>query len=184
MTRVDEHERARYWETEFLKLLQRILRYARKLTRGDESAAADLVHDVFVRLLRLCPDPAVVGTPEGYVIRMTRNLWTDTTRRNPGKHEISFEDPSLKANQIPAVSPGIQQILEQKQLFQTFEDACHSPKDRQMYSLFLDGYSIKEIAVILGESPESAKVRWRRLKQRAAYRQKQKERVTTAGGTN
>jgi RNA polymerase sigma factor (sigma-70 family) len=177
MKKIDPQERARFrpfWEAEFIKSFQRILRRARKLTRGDDAAAADLVQDVFVRLIRLCPDPAIVRTPHAYLLRMTFTVWANTTRRKARRNEISFEDPALDMKDIPKIPSSIQQQLERDEQLKQLAEACRSPRDEQMWQLLQDGYSIEEIATILDEPLTSAIVRWRRLKQRIVYQMRHK----------
>jgi RNA polymerase sigma factor (sigma-70 family) len=126
----------------------RVYRLAYRLT-GNRADAEDLTQEVFVRVFRSL-DSYRPGSFEGWLHRITTNLFLDQTRR---KARIRFDslgdEPDTKLARIPASD---QQVLEE--LFDPDVEgalAAMAPDFRVAVVLCdVEGLSYEEIADVLG----------------------------------
>jgi RNA polymerase sigma-70 factor (ECF subfamily) len=83
---------------------------ARKL--GSTAGAADIVHEVYLRVRRL-PSFFTVKNPQAYLLRMVANLTIDHQRRERWLRQRSMADTEL--NEIPASFPFLDAIVFSKE---------------------------------------------------------------------
>jgi len=126
----------------------RVYRLAYRLT-GNRADAEDLTQEVFVRVFRSL-DSYRPGTFEGWLHRITTNLYLDQTRRRARiRFDSLGEEPDIKLHPIPAP--------DQQVLADTFDSdveaalAEMAPAFRVAVVLCdIEGLSYEEIADVLG----------------------------------
>lgn len=137
------------WEELVAQHSSRVFALAYRLT-GNRADAEDLTQEVFVRVFRSL-HTYTPGTMEGWLHRITTNLFLDQARR---KQRIRFDNLSEEAERrlvSPAPGPG------QEHLDQVFEADIESalaslaPEFRAVVVLCdIEGLSYDEIAGVLG----------------------------------
>lgn len=126
-----------------------VYNFALRLT-GDPDDAADLAQDVFVRVYRNLHryEP---GTFEGWLYRITKNLFLDRVRR---QRRLRIEPLSTDASQDPpSAEPGPADLVERHTLEARIEDALRDlPPDFRLAVILCDvqGLSYEEIAAATG----------------------------------
>ncbi|MBO3129692.1 RNA polymerase sigma factor SigE [Dermatophilus congolensis] len=127
----------------------RVYRLAYRLT-GNPHDAEDLTHDTFVRVFRYL-DSYRPGTFEGWLHRITTNLFLDRMRR---KQRIRFDALSEEsAARLPAHGGGPEQAWDQHHFDDDVQRALESlaPDFRAAVVLCdIEGLSYEEIADVLG----------------------------------
>jgi RNA polymerase sigma-70 factor (ECF subfamily) len=126
-----------------------IYSFAYRLT-GDEDEAADLTQDVFVRVYRNL-DRYEPGTFDGWLYRITKNLFLDTLRR---RRRFRMEPlPETEAQQPPSAELGPADIVERRTLEARLEDGLRGLPDEFRLAVLLcdvEGLSYEEIAAVTG----------------------------------
>lgn len=128
---------------------RKIYSIAYRLT-GDPDEAKDLTQDVFVRVYRNL-DKYEPGTFEGWLYRVTKNLFLDKVRKR--KRAIIEPLPDEEWKQTPEPAPGPQDRLEQGLLRGDIEVALRSlPPDFRTAVVLCDvqGLSYEEISEATG----------------------------------
>ena len=127
----------------------RVYRLAYRLT-GNPHDAEDLTQDVFVRVFRSLSS-YTPGTFEGWLHRITTNLFLDRVRR---KQRIRFDGLSDDAaERLPGREPGPAQIYDERHLDDDIQAALKglAPEYRAAVILCdIEGLSYEEIADTLG----------------------------------
>ena len=124
-------------------------RYALRLT-GNVHDAEDLAQDVFVRVLRSLPgfDPDL-GSMEGWLSRITVNLFRDKVRRDRVRRPRS----SYGAAEPACSRPGPDELALAHHLDPDLEAALRSLTPAMLHTVLLgdvDGLSHREIAAMTG----------------------------------
>jgi len=127
----------------------RVYRLAYRLT-GNSHDAEDLTQDVFVRVFRSLSTYSP-GTFEGWLHRITTNLFLDRTRR---KAKIRFDAlADTSTDRFPSREPAAERAVHD-QLFDADVEsalACLSPEFRAAVVLCdIEGLSYEEVASTLG----------------------------------
>ncbi|HIT74579.1 MAG TPA: RNA polymerase sigma factor SigE [Candidatus Avipropionibacterium avicola] len=137
------------WEQVVTQHSARVYRLALRLT-GNPHDAEDLTQDVFVRVFRSL-DRYRPGTFEGWLHRITTNLFLDGARR---KQRIRFDLMADDVDErVPARDPGPSQVLLDQDLDHDVAQALAalSPEFRAAVVLCdIEGLSYEEIADVLG----------------------------------
>lgn len=137
------------WEEIVTEHSARVYRLAYRLT-GNQHDAEDLTHDVFVRVFRSLTSYQP-GTFEGWLHRITTNLFLDRMRR---KQRIRFDAlADDAAARLPGRLPGPEQQFEESRFDDDIQAALDalSPEFRAAVVLCdIEGYSYEEIAATLG----------------------------------
>ncbi len=127
----------------------RVYRLAYRLT-GNQHDAEDLTQEVFVRVFRSLSQ-YTPGTFEGWLHRITTNLFLDQVRR---KARIRFEGlPEDAADRIPSREVGPAQLLDDRSYDADVQAALDAlPADFRVAVVLCDieGLSYEEIADLLG----------------------------------
>ncbi|MGB7447700.1 MAG: RNA polymerase sigma factor SigE [Ornithinimicrobium sp.] len=127
----------------------RVYRLAYRLT-GNQHDAEDLTHDVFIRVFRSL-DSYRPGTFEGWLHRITTNLFLDRARR---KQRIRFDALSEEfAARLPSRMSGPEEAFDNGHLDGDIQQALDSlaPTFRAAVVLCdIEGYSYEEVAQTLG----------------------------------
>jgi RNA polymerase sigma factor (sigma-70 family) len=127
----------------------RVYRLAYRLT-GNPHDAEDLTQEVFVRVFRSLSS-YTPGTFEGWLHRITTNLFLDSARR---KQRIHFEGLADEmAHQLPGSEPTPAQAFDDTHLDDDVQAALKAlpPEYRAAVVLCdIEGFSYEEIAVTLG----------------------------------
>jgi RNA polymerase sigma-70 factor (ECF subfamily) len=129
--------------------LARVYRLAYRLT-GNPHNAEDLTQEVFVRVFRSLAN-YTPGTFEGWLHRITTNLFLDSARR---KQRIRFEGLSHDvAGRLPGGDPSPAQAFDERHLDGDIQAALRdlAPEYRAAVVLCdIEGLSYEEIAATLG----------------------------------
>jgi RNA polymerase sigma-70 factor (ECF subfamily) len=127
----------------------RVYRLAYRLT-GNRHDAEDLTQDVFVRVFRSLSS-YTPGTFEGWLHRITTNLFLDQVRR---KQRIRFDGlADDAAERLPGREPGPDQVYDDRHFDDDVQRALDSlPPDFRAAVVLCDieGLSYEEIAATLG----------------------------------
>lgn len=127
----------------------RVYRLAYRLT-GNKHDAEDLTQEVFIRVFRSL-DSYQPGTFEGWLHRITTNLFLDQVRR---KQRVRFDAlPDDSAERLRSPHPGPERAFEFTHLDYDIQDALDklSPDFRAAVVLCdIEGLSYEEIADTLG----------------------------------
>jgi RNA polymerase sigma-70 factor, ECF subfamily len=126
----------------------RVYRLAYRLT-GNKADAEDLTQDVFVRVFRSL-DKYQPGTFEGWLHRITTNLFLDRVRRNT---RIRFEPLPDDPARVVAPTPSPAQVLDDL----TFDDDVQAALDSLPVTFRtavvlcdIEGLTYEEVAATLG----------------------------------
>jgi RNA polymerase sigma-70 factor (ECF subfamily) len=137
------------WDEIVERHSDRVYRLARRLT-GDRHDAEDLTQEVFVRVFRSL-DSYTPGTFEGWLHRITTNLFLDQARR---KQRIRFDALSdERASTLRSSSPAPDAAVSDRMFDDDVELALSTlPPDFRAAVVLCDveGLSYDEIADILG----------------------------------
>ncbi len=136
------------WEEIVLTHSSRVYRLAYRLT-GNAVDAEDLTQDVFVRVFRSLSS-YTPGTFEGWLHRITTNLFLDQVRR---KARIRFDALPDDAERIRSGEPGPAQVYDDTHFDHDVQAALDAlpPEFRAAVVLCdLEGLSYEEIAATLG----------------------------------
>ena len=127
----------------------RVYRLAYRLT-GNKHDAEDLTQDVFVRVFRSL-STYTPGTFEGWLHRITTNLFLDQARR---KQRIRFDAlADDAAERLPGREPGPAQVYDERHFDDDVQRALDAlPPDFRAAVVLCDieGLSYEEIAATLG----------------------------------
>jgi RNA polymerase sigma-70 factor (ECF subfamily) len=126
----------------------RVYRLAYRLT-GNRHDAEDLTQEVFVRVFRSLSS-YTPGTFEGWLHRITTNLFLDMVRR---KARIRFDALPDDAERLPGKDPGPAQIYDDTHFDDDVQAALDAlPPDFRAAVVLcdLEGLSYEEIAATLG----------------------------------
>lgn len=126
----------------------RVYRLAYRLT-GNQHDAEDLTQETFVRVFRSLSQ-YTPGTFEGWLHRITTNLFLDQVRR---KARVRFEPLPDDAERVPGDSPEPGRVLDEK-LFdadvQAALDALPAEFRAAVVLCDIEGFSYDEISATLG----------------------------------
>lgn len=136
------------WEQVVSEHSARVYRLAYRLT-GDPHDAEDLTHDVFVRVFRSL-DGFTPGTFEGWLHRITTNLFLDRARR---RQRIRFDalTDELSAR-LHTHTPSPDQVFDQRHLDADVQRALDAlpPQFRAAVVLCdIEGLTYEEVASVL-----------------------------------
>jgi RNA polymerase sigma factor (sigma-70 family) len=126
----------------------RVYRLAYRLT-GNQHDAEDLTQEVFVRVFRSLAS-YTPGTFEGWLHRITTNLFLDMVRR---KARIRFDALPDDAERLPSGGPGPAQVYDDTHFDHDVQAALDAlPPDFRAAVVLcdLEGLSYEEIAATLG----------------------------------
>ena len=137
------------WEQVVREHSARVYRLAYRLT-GNQHDAEDLTQEVFVRVFRSLSS-YTPGTFEGWLHRITTNLFLDMVRR---RARIRFEGIAEDAHErLPGREPSPQQLVDDRSLDGDVQTALDDlPPDFRAAVVLCDieGLSYEEIADTLG----------------------------------
>jgi len=136
------------WEEVVRAHSARVYRLAYRLT-GNKHDAEDLTQEVFVRVFRSLSS-YTPGTFEGWLHRITTNLFLDMARR---RQRIRFEGLGDESTQRLPSGPTPAQAFDDRHLDSDIQDALEAlaPEYRAAVVLCdIEGLSYEEIAVTLG----------------------------------
>jgi RNA polymerase sigma factor (sigma-70 family) len=137
------------WDEVVRQHSARVYRLAYRLT-GNPHDAEDLTHDVFVRVFRSL-DSYRPGTFEGWLHRITTNLFLDKARR---RQRIRFDALTDEfAARLPSRMSTPEEVFEVTHLDGDIQEALDalSPQFRAAVVLCdIEGYSYEEVAQTLG----------------------------------
>jgi len=137
------------WEEVVSEHAGRVYRLAYRLT-GNQHDAEDLTQEVFVRVFRSLSS-YTPGTFEGWLHRITTNLFLDQVRR---RQRIRFDAlPEDASDRLPGNDVGPERAWEQNNLDRDVQAALDSlPPDFRAAVVLCDieGLSYEEIAATLG----------------------------------
>jgi RNA polymerase sigma-70 factor (ECF subfamily) len=166
------------WEQVVEEHSDRVFRLAYRLT-GDRHDAEDLTQEVFVRVFRSL-DSYTPGTFEGWLHRITTNLFLDGARR---KQRIRFDAlGEERAARLPSSSPAPDQAFEDRHFDADVEAALATlPPDFRAAVVLCDveGLSYEEVADVMGA--KLGTVRSRISRGRAMLRQALAHRAPAPG---
>jgi RNA polymerase sigma-70 factor, ECF subfamily len=152
--------------------------WARQLTAGSADPA-DLVHDVFVKLMEELPkfayDPARGGF-RGWLRTVCHNHWRDHLRKR-AHHLVQAEDAQLAA--LVATDDGLEQFWNQdyhallvRQAFRLLQDEFDPTTRAAFVEVVLKDRPVHEVAQQVGLTPNAVSMRKfrvvRRLRQELA----------------
>ena len=156
----------------------RVYRLAYRLT-GNPHDAEDLTQEVFVRVFRSLHSYQP-GTFEGWLHRITTNLFLDTVRRRQRQRTDALAEDA--AERLPGREPGPERAYEFRNLTDDVQTALDglSPEFRAAVVLSdIEGLSYEEIATTLGVKLGTVRSRIHRA--RAQLRRSLEHRRPTRG---
>ena len=136
------------WDQVVSRHSTRVYRHALRLT-GNRADAEDLTQDVFLRVFRSL-DSYVPGTFEGWLHRITTNLFLDQVRRR-ARLRLDPAGDALEGSVAPA--PAASDLALAGMFDNDVEDALSAlPADFRDVVLLadVDGLSYEEVAAVLG----------------------------------
>ena len=146
---LDDAWAAPSWEDVVTAHSARVYRLAYRLT-GNRHDAEDLTQEVFVRVFRSLSS-YTPGTFEGWLHRITTNLFLDQMRR---KARIRFDAlPDDAADRLPGSAPNPSQVYDDTHFDDDVQRALDAliPEFRAAVVLAdIEGYTYEEIAATLG----------------------------------
>lgn len=156
----------RFWARFFSHCEKSVLANARRLAGGDESRARDIMQEVFLHIWRSVPNPTLIANHSGYLLQVTRHV---ASQLRPGFGELQLDEviESEPGNPRLKTEPYILEILQQAQ---HLKRACALRKDhakgRTRLQLYLEGYTIAEIADRLKEKPARTRYELSKLRRK------------------
>ena len=170
------------WEQLVAAHSGRVYRHALRLT-GNRADAEDLTQDVFVRVFRSL-DSFVAGSFEGWLHRITTNLFLDQVRR---KARLRF-DPIGDATDHLGSATAAHDVALRDRFDSDVEEALASLSPEFLAPVLLadvDGLSYEEVAAVLGLRLGTVRSRIHRgrsrLRRALAHRAPSGERLRYAG---
>ncbi|MEV5650311.1 RNA polymerase sigma factor SigE [Nocardia sp. NPDC052254] len=136
------------WDELVREHADRVYRLAYRLT-GDPQDAEDLTQETFIRVFRSLQNYQP-GTFEGWLHRITTNLFLDMVRR---RNRIRMEALPEDYDRVPAEGPGPEQVYHDARLDPDLQRALDSlaPEFRAAVVLCdIEGLSYEEIGATLG----------------------------------
>ncbi|MFF2556097.1 RNA polymerase sigma factor SigE [Nocardia sp. NPDC058058] len=136
------------WDELVREHADRVYRLAYRLT-GDQQDAEDLTQETFIRVFRSLQNYQP-GTFEGWLHRITTNLFLDMVRR---RNRIRMEALPEDYDRVPSEGPGPEQVYHDANLDPELQAALDSlaPEFRAAVVLCdIEGLSYEEIGATLG----------------------------------
>ncbi len=136
------------WDELVREHADRVYRLAYRLS-GNQHDAEDLTQETFIRVFRSLSNYKP-GTFEGWLHRITTNLFLDMVRR---RSKIRMEALPEEYDRVPAYTPDPQQIFHDANLDPDLQDALDAlpPEFRAAVVLCdIEGLSYEEISATLG----------------------------------
>lgn len=167
------------WEEIVTEHSARVYRLAYRLT-GNRQDAEDLTQDTFVRVFRSL-HTYTPGTFEGWLHRITTNLFLDSARR---RQRIRMDALSVAPDHVWGASTGPEELHNDAALDADVAAALRSLSPEQRVAVVLcdiEGLSYEEIAKVL--DIKLGTVRSRIARGRAALRDELAHRAPTEGRT-
>ena len=171
------------WDQVVARHSTRVHRHAMRLT-GNRADADDLTQEVFLRVFRSL-DTYVPGTFEGWLHRITTNLFLDQVRRR-ARMRLDPAGDSLEGSVAPA--PAAHDLALEEMFDNDVENALSAlPPDFRAAVLLadVDGLSYEEVADVLGLKLGTVRSRIHRgrskLRRALAHRAPSGERIRYAG---
>lgn len=154
----DEHIsnlHALYWAKACEDYMQRLIAYALRLANGRRYDADDLVMETVCRALIYSRNPEGIRNPLGYLLRIMRNTWITKRHTENTANTESLEE--LQSNRAlknhPTAEPDVFRVLENEEFEFKLRNLPGSltTREKELLTLYLRGYTVKEIADILNE---------------------------------
>jgi RNA polymerase sigma factor (sigma-70 family) len=168
------------WDDVVREHADRVYRLAYRLT-GNQHDAEDLTQETFVRVFRSLASYKP-GTFEGWLHRITTNLFLDMVRR---RSRIRMEALPEDSDRLPGLGPEPEQVFSDTHLDPLLQEALDElpPEFRAAVVLCdVEGLSYEEIGATLGV--KLGTVRSRIHRGRAALRNSLERRRAALGGTD
>ena len=152
----------------------RIEGFIRRMVR-DEALAQDLTQETFIRAQRGLKNFREESSPRTWLFRIANNLCLDHLRKEKGRglmvdffEYLDNRDDGVEESGMNEESDQQVHLLEQREMSQCVQEFVERlPKGYRsvMVLYYLEGFSIEEIAEILGTSPVSIRVRLHRARE-------------------
>lgn len=144
---------------------------SRSLGTSNEEDIRDATQDVISRLFRYCPFDRIEGVRafRSYVLAVSRHVAFDSLRsRGKRKTETGLEELVERAQQPEEPRRDLKILLDE--MLQTL-----SEEDRAVVKMFIEGYSLSEIARSLGKTYAQIAMRLHRIRQELREQAKRDE---------
>jgi len=131
----------------------RLLSYSRWLTKNTDEASG-IVHDAVCKILKLAPNPDAIGDKLNYLLKSVHNAWVDWVREKCKVKTISLDDSDNEELQSKLVAPErdfcikIDNEVYRRALLVELKRL--DKREKQVFTLFLCGFTCKEISDRLG----------------------------------
>lgn len=152
MARAARHGDTRAFGLLVARYQGRLLRFAARMLGGDADAAQDVVQEAFVRLWTRRADYQPQERLDAFLLRVTRNLCYDRTRRTAFRSSLPLDDCMETASD----DPGPDALLRTVLLAQAVREAIADLPDAQRVVFVLSHYEslrYDEIALLLDCPP-------------------------------
>jgi RNA polymerase sigma-70 factor (ECF subfamily) len=149
---------------------ERVFRAAYRIT-GNATDAEDVLQTVFLRVLRRNEVPLIADTAASYLKRAAVNAALDLARRRATLRAAPLEDAEASGNarELGDARPGPERASESREVREHLRTALSAlpPRAAEMFCLrYLEGYTNREIARMLGASWSTVAVTLHRARTR------------------
>lgn len=168
MKKGDEHQNDKFkerrekyqaqWEAILLDCYLRLLIFARVFLQNNSSdelkrnyQPADLVHYTVARILYYSINPENVKNKLAYQKQVLQNIVTDLIRKAGKIRTNSIDDENYSEAEMPTENPDPLKNVENEKMLKVIAKVSYDLSDleKQIFNLYLSGYSRKEIAEMI-----------------------------------
>lgn len=168
-----------FWEKTCEALMQRLTAYALRLVNGRIYDAEELVQETVCRILTYPRNPEEIRSHLAYLKTIMRNIWKTWWLRERRASTVSLDELLSKGPQQKqhrglelAVAPDALRIFENDELRAELHanQGPLTPREEELLQKYLEGYTCKEIAHILGEDARLIRVELNAVKTKVRSR--------------
>jgi RNA polymerase sigma-70 factor (ECF subfamily) len=128
----------------------RLFNYCANIVRDDQ-AAEDITQEMWLKILRIRSEPKEIGNPVGLFLTIVRNLSLNYLERRRRQSRLDGTEELIAA-------PGRERTMEEEMVVLALEQLSFDYREVLLLNVY-SGYTLEEIATMLGKSNEAI---WKR----------------------